>query len=511
MGFRNLRLFNKALVSKLTWKVIRNPESLLSQVLRGIYFPNGNIFEAPKSSNPSWAWSGIREGIKIIKKGSLWRVGNGKRISTWSDNWIPKVKGFRITSSPPEGFPAPSVSSLIRSDWTWNETKIQELCSPTETKAILSILIGGPNVQDVLIWAGNKNREYSAKSGYRFMEEEARETNQPSSSEEILNKKELWNSVWKIQVPSKIRAFLWRLCHDIVPTKSTLRARFHGNLQDQDNCPHCYQHQESAEHILFFCPFAQATWRASAFNYSPAALGFPGFPKWWYQLCHDRKMGMTKVGLAQIAFILWNLWKARNALVFEGRRESPCEVWLRADRGFMEFQQVNKIDSSEKSNEGPKNAKWIPPPAGVIKINCDAAFDHDSGKASIAAVFRDNSSSFVYGVSVPCWAPSAAAAEAFAIKLGLTTASHLAFSKIIIETDNKVVVNRLKTGVSSDWATSAIEECIKSLAKEFESCCFSFVSRSCNQLADWLAKFAKTEQVQVCWSPSVFPSHLLYS
>ncbi|GMJ07723.1 hypothetical protein HRI_004441500 [Hibiscus trionum] len=177
----------------------------------------------------------------------------------------------------------------------------------------------------------------------------------------------------------------------------------------------------------------------------------------------------------------------------------------------MEFQQTNNVEPTEISMEIPKKPKWTPPPPGVIKINCDAAFDHVSRKASIAAVFRENSSSCLHGISAPCWAPSADVAESYAIKLGLLNAKKCAFSKVIIESDSKAVINRLNSGVPSDLVTSAIEESIKILAKEFESCCFSFVSRSCNQLADWLAKSAKSEQDQVIWDPSILPAHLLYS
>ncbi|KAL4368607.1 hypothetical protein GQ457_05G018980 [Hibiscus cannabinus] len=44
MGFRDLRTFNRELIAKVGWRIVIKPYSSLSQMLRCIYFPNGNIF-----------------------------------------------------------------------------------------------------------------------------------------------------------------------------------------------------------------------------------------------------------------------------------------------------------------------------------------------------------------------------------------------------------------------------------------------------------------------------------
>lgn len=54
MGFRSLCEFNKALLAKQVWRIIRDPTSLLTQVLKSRYFKNVDILEAQLGSNPSY-------------------------------------------------------------------------------------------------------------------------------------------------------------------------------------------------------------------------------------------------------------------------------------------------------------------------------------------------------------------------------------------------------------------------------------------------------------------------
>ncbi|KAL5571472.1 hypothetical protein UlMin_021069 [Ulmus minor] len=46
LGFQNLEGFNKALLAKQGWRLIRYPDSLVGKVLKACYFPNCSFLEA---------------------------------------------------------------------------------------------------------------------------------------------------------------------------------------------------------------------------------------------------------------------------------------------------------------------------------------------------------------------------------------------------------------------------------------------------------------------------------
>lgn len=54
MGFRKMRKFNLALLSKQSWNLVYNPSSLVARVIKARYYPNSSFLEASRGSNPSY-------------------------------------------------------------------------------------------------------------------------------------------------------------------------------------------------------------------------------------------------------------------------------------------------------------------------------------------------------------------------------------------------------------------------------------------------------------------------
>jgi hypothetical protein len=53
LGFRDLIMFNKALLAKQVWRILKNPESLVARIMQAKYFPSTSIMEATIGNRPS--------------------------------------------------------------------------------------------------------------------------------------------------------------------------------------------------------------------------------------------------------------------------------------------------------------------------------------------------------------------------------------------------------------------------------------------------------------------------
>lgn len=70
-----------------------------------------------------------------------------------------------------------------------------------------------------------------------------------------------WDKVWKLDVPPKVRIFLWRVLREVLPCKSSLLRR---HVELDPTCPVCATAEESAFHVLYSCSFARSCWLLSS-------------------------------------------------------------------------------------------------------------------------------------------------------------------------------------------------------------------------------------------------------
>ena len=68
----------------------------------------------------------------------------------------------------------------------------------------------------------------------------------------------VWKILWKLKIPSKVKNFVWRALHGILPLKAILANR---HVPVSGECPICHQAAEDVLHLLFKCPTAQEIWR----------------------------------------------------------------------------------------------------------------------------------------------------------------------------------------------------------------------------------------------------------
>ena len=79
MCFKELVLFNDALLAKQTWRLLQNQNSLFYKVFKSKFFSNCSILEAKEGHGGSYAWRSILRGREVIRPSAKWRVGDGEK------------------------------------------------------------------------------------------------------------------------------------------------------------------------------------------------------------------------------------------------------------------------------------------------------------------------------------------------------------------------------------------------------------------------------------------------
>ncbi|KAK2652086.1 hypothetical protein Ddye_011942 [Dipteronia dyeriana] len=72
LGFHDLNVFNKALLAKQGWRLVKTPDSLVARVLKGIYYPTSSFLKADYKKRGSLIWNNLCWGRELLEEGSRW-------------------------------------------------------------------------------------------------------------------------------------------------------------------------------------------------------------------------------------------------------------------------------------------------------------------------------------------------------------------------------------------------------------------------------------------------------
>jgi hypothetical protein len=229
MGFRDFHSFNLAMLAKQVWRLVTGPDSFCAMILRAKYFPHGDILKAGPKSGSSFTWQSLLAGLTTFKRGYIWRVGTGENINIYIDPWIPSSPDRKIIS-PRGDMNYTKVSQLIDPySGLWDEPRLRELFLTVDVNRILQIPLNTQGFDDFIAWNHTKHGRFTVRSAYYLQWKHkfgprAGQLSMPGSS--VNNP--VWKSLWKLKIPGKVKIFIWRAMHGIIPVKSILANRHVG-------------------------------------------------------------------------------------------------------------------------------------------------------------------------------------------------------------------------------------------------------------------------------------------
>ncbi|GMI81993.1 hypothetical protein HRI_001868600 [Hibiscus trionum] len=479
LGFRDMAKFNIALLAKQEWRLVSNPSSLVARLLRAKYFPTSDFLHASLGSTPSLTWKSIWSARGLLEKGLRYKVGSGGSISIWNDFLLPGSSPRRIQSPP-----VPNliwVSDLIEGDsMTWKVDLIRASFISSEAEEILCIPISRFSQADRVVWSGEHSGIYSVRSGYRMLLP-------PSNTDTTM--KALFQKLWNVECPSKMKIQCWKFLKNLVPTKLNLCVR---RVTTDPTCFRCLQNPENVEHVLRNCPFAEQVWAGLGFI-SPSIDSQSNFSEWLSNVLNNTNTSRY----TEIILTIWALWTTRNKFIFEGEQKNPMDVITSIKSYVLELRLV-----SERTMVTNPQARveWSPPEDPYVKVNVDAGFRQQEKAALVGIIIRNTqgqilgaSSSMVYHI------PSTFAAEAHAVVCGLRLAADLGFSHVAIEGDSGAIINKLRSPLEDPSDIGALISEAKGQSRVFQGCTFLFRHRSAKKAAHALTTLRRSLDTDLVW------------
>ena len=462
------------------------------KVFRAKYFPNGTIMDDDVKTKGSYAWQGILKARGVVRMGSTWRIGDGKKVMIRGDSWLPPPSSGQVIS-PLNRFPTNAhVCALMDEEGHhWLEERVTEEFLPHEARAILSIPLSQRRVDDVLIWKETNHGNYTTKSAYKMLWKHAT-MSKPGPSDPSAHSA-FWKEIWSLRVPTKVRHFVWRACTDSLPTKKNLFTR---KVTRSPTCDTCRSEVEDTVHALWGCQSLKEIWWEEETCRKHLLEKFASFK--------DLFLGMKRheiPNLAELfAMLAWSIWNKRNACRMGQVYLPNSRIFNDAVERLQEYHSV--LDEPLSSSVGPilPATQWVPPENPLFKVNYGGALFRDTSTAGISAVVRDHDGHLIGALSERIQLPpSVEDVEALACRRAVTFAAKIGLREVVVEGDSEVIWKHLTSDKLCMAGFGHIIGDIRAAASNFSVCLYSHVCRNGNRVADKLAKKARHLMTPLIW------------
>ncbi|CAL9232629.1 unnamed protein product [Arabidopsis halleri] len=254
-----------------------------------------------------------------------------------------------------------------------------------------------------------------------------------------------WDPVVFEGITPKIRHFLWRGLSGALATATQLRTR---TIPADPVCQKCCQEEETVNHILFTCPFANAVWRHVYSLVGQIRFSFSLEDNLRRLLLRATHPSLNTSQRLVPFWIMWRLWKSRNDFLFQKLIRSPQ---IEANKGVHEANEwieansndeATRIDQTSQNRVTDRGSQWQPPPSGWLKCNFDSGFMQGRTFTNTGWIIRDSDGKVILS---GCAKLQSAKTPLQAEALGFLHVLHVVWAhgmrQICFEGDNKELIS----------------------------------------------------------------------
>jgi hypothetical protein len=207
-----------------------------------------------QDASPSWR--GIEHGLELLKEGLIRRVGNGKGINIWRDNWLPRDYNLKPRAGKSNARVRRVSQLLTNGSNEWNQDIVRRIFYAEDAACILNMRLPDQSSEDIMAWHYERNGNFSVKSAYKLAYNLNNGTRWIAGGSGAQNNaRKIWSVIWSAKVPAKVRIFGWRTARDNLPTTRNKQRR---TLETLSTCKLCGMTEENSFHATVSCTKARA-------------------------------------------------------------------------------------------------------------------------------------------------------------------------------------------------------------------------------------------------------------
>uniref|UniRef100_A0A803NRY9 RNase H type-1 domain-containing protein n=1 Tax=Cannabis sativa TaxID=3483 RepID=A0A803NRY9_CANSA len=262
----------------------------------------------------------------------------------------------------------------------------------------------------------------------------------------------------------------------------------------------CLRHGKREKKVLnlgkIYMRFTIMTW---SLEYLKPVL-IEDFKDWFMDVTRD----LAATHSTEVIMVAWQIWNARNDVLWNGRGKSAANVVLEARSYLNQWlcAQKNRMEPIlGLIDQGWDIEHWKKPDTDTVKVNVDGAIFATSNSFGFGFITRGYDGRIIEAVSSRSVGNvSPEIAEAYGIKEALSWIKGKDWHRVLIETDCLVALQGIDNNTQLPSAFGSIVWDCKQLILELGNISLKFVKCSANKAAHYLARSA-------CYNPVRIFSH----
>ena len=159
-----------------------------------------------------------------------------------------------------------------------------------------------------VLWHYDKNGDYSVKSGYQL----ALRMKFPEATSSSENISQYWSALWSLELPEKIKIFMWRASNNLLPSAENLWKR---KVLQEPTCQRCRRNIESVSHSLLEYKVAKKILLQSPYT----VPSFEAHSQDIFSMLQGMANELRKADLELMVALCWTTWFSGNKFIFEGK------------------------------------------------------------------------------------------------------------------------------------------------------------------------------------------------